>query len=561
MARILNLRLKNFRCFKDFEASFGNEHFIVLIGRGDSGKSSILKAIDALLSPQWNYPFTDWDFYNGDVTNPIVIEGDIIELSEELLSLDTVQFNYKLLRQDGSISTDIRTEKNNDIPLITLRLIVDETLEPQWYIVSGRDGVSDIELHSKDRELFKSFMIADTNDLQFSYHRQSPLITLANNTKKERDIVNHKMISVVRAAFQKGKEISSFEEFNESAEQVKSCATKFGVDGNTFDAQLDYKENAYTLRNVGLHKDNQPCRLLGNGSKRLISMAIQLELTKQGGIVLVDEIEQGLEPDRLLSIIQLYKNNKCGQMILTTHSPYVVCECNHSQLLRVKPNHTGIWNFESNFASILRTIPEIFFAKRVILCEGKTELGFLRAIDDSLRKTGMGFGRKGIVLANCKGGATFYKNAELLCKQNIDVCILCDNDDQNIEKYYRAAEGAGATIIRWDKNNCLEQQIFKDVSYDLTIELVKLAQTLNPTKNINNELNITQDELEEKKIQDIDDFRSKIGNTAKNSGWFKDIDKAQSLAEIILDKLEFGFIPEKTILHQRLTSLFEWINK
>ncbi len=97
MSRIVNLRIKNFRCFQNFEASFGNEHFIVLIGRGDSGKSAILKAIDALLSPQWNYSFTDWDFYNGDVSTPIIIEGDITELPDELLTLDGCAFNYKLL--------------------------------------------------------------------------------------------------------------------------------------------------------------------------------------------------------------------------------------------------------------------------------------------------------------------------------------------------------------------------------------------------------------------------------------------------------------------------------
>lgn len=102
------------------------------------------------------------------------------------------------------------------------------------------------------------------------------------------------MISVVRSAFKSGKEGTNFEEFNLSAEKVLKHAKELGIGGEIYDAQLDYKENAYTLRNVGLHKDNLPCRLLGNGSKRLISMAIQLELTKQGGIVLVDEIEQGL---------------------------------------------------------------------------------------------------------------------------------------------------------------------------------------------------------------------------------------------------------------------------
>ena len=88
MSKITNLRIYNFRCFEHFEASFGRESFVVLIGRGDSGKSTILKAIDALLSPLWNYPFSDWDFHNGNIDRPIVIEGDIIELPDDFLTLD-----------------------------------------------------------------------------------------------------------------------------------------------------------------------------------------------------------------------------------------------------------------------------------------------------------------------------------------------------------------------------------------------------------------------------------------------------------------------------------------
>lgn len=326
MSRIVNLRIKNFRCFENFEASFGNEPFIVFIGRGDSGKSSLLKAIDALLSPQWNYSFSDWDFYNGDVSKPIVIEGDITDLPEDFLTLDNVAFNYKLLYEDGIVSSNIAEEDDTDNIIITVRLIVTDTLEPKWYIVSGREDVPDIELHSKERELFKSFMVADTDESHFSYYRQSPLSALANATRTEREELNHKMTAVVRTAFQSGRTTATFEEFDISAAKVKEHAAALGIGAEVFNAQLDYKDNAYTLRNVGLHKDNQPCRLLGNGSKRLISMAIQLELTKQGGIVLIDEIEQGLEPDRILNLIQLFKANKCGQMFLTTHSSYVVVE-------------------------------------------------------------------------------------------------------------------------------------------------------------------------------------------------------------------------------------------
>lgn len=559
MSRIVNLRIKNFRCFQNFEASFGNEHFIVLIGRGDSGKSAILKAIDALLSPQWNYSFTDWDFYNGDVSTPIIIEGDITELPDELLTLDGCAFNYKLLTKNGEILTDLPEEEDDDQPLITLRLAVDETLEPKWYIVSGREGVPDIEIRSKERELFKSFMVSDSSDIHFSYHRQSPLSALANNSPEEKEQINHKMISVVRSAFKSGKEGTNFEEFNLSAEKVLKHAKELGIGGETFDAQLDYKENAYTLRNVGLHKDNLPCRLLGNGSKRLISMAIQLELTKQGGIVLVDEIEQGLEPDRIVSIIKMFKNNNCGQMILTTHSAHVICECSHHQLRRVGQDHSRLWNFGDSFVPVLRSLPQIFFAKKILLTEGKTELGFMRAIDSILVENGEGFSQYGIVYGDCRGGDQFYSNAQLLREQDVDVCIVCDNDVKNLEDKYKTAIQNGITVIRWEEGNSLEEQVFQDVDHRTFIELIKLAYDINPERKLLNEISLKDVDIDN--ISDDFETRKKIGKAAKSKNWFKDISRGEALSDCVFKSYLNGKIDNDKVLSQKLDELLSWVRR
>lgn len=558
MARIRNIRIQNFRCFKNFEASFGDENFVVLIGRGDSGKSTILKAIDALLSPQWNYPFSDWDFFDGKVENPIVIEGDIVDLPNEVTTLECIGFNYKLLKSNGTITADISDEEDGDQLALTIRLVVDDSLEPKWFVVAGRDNIPDKEMHSKDRELFRSFFVEDSNESHFSYHRQSPLAVLSKNSKEEKDQLNHKMTAIVRGAFLQGKNVSSFEEFNASASKVREHASKLGVESTTFDAQLDFKENAYTLRNVGLHKDNQPCRLLGNGSRRLISMAIQLELTKQGGIVLVDEIEQGLESDRILNIIKMYKDNKCGQMILTTHSRYVVCESSHSQLFRVKSDRSGLWSFDASFAATLRTFPELFFARKIIACEGKTEEGFLRKIDCILRENGDGFSLHGIIPANCKGGDKFYKVAISFRKYNVDVCVLCDHDVKGIEEKHKAAELAGCKIIRWQDGLCLEQQIFKDVKWHTLVELVKLANRINPNLNIFDKIGLPMENIS-KESYDTFENRSKIGVSAKIDSWFKDIERGEQLAEIIFNEFLNGNIPQDTVLYYQLEELYKWI--
>ena len=59
MTRIHELKIKNFRGIRDFSNTFGAANFICLIGRGDSGKSTILDAISYVLSSSWNLTFFD----------------------------------------------------------------------------------------------------------------------------------------------------------------------------------------------------------------------------------------------------------------------------------------------------------------------------------------------------------------------------------------------------------------------------------------------------------------------------------------------------------------------
>lgn len=69
--KIRYLEIVNFRGIKNLATSF-NGNFTCLIGSGDSGKSSIITAIDYALSPRWNISIEDSDFYNQEIDEPIM---------------------------------------------------------------------------------------------------------------------------------------------------------------------------------------------------------------------------------------------------------------------------------------------------------------------------------------------------------------------------------------------------------------------------------------------------------------------------------------------------------
>ena len=567
MSRIINLRIKNYRCFKDFTAHF-EERFIVLIGRGDSGKSSLLKAIEALLSPLWNYSFSDWDFYNGDIEAPIQIEADIADLPEELFDLDSIGFSYKLKRKSGEISTNIEQEEDGDEQIITLRLVVDATLEPKWHVVSGRENVENIELCSKDRDLFNSFLVADTADSQFSYHRTSPLHSIAHCTLTERKEVEQKMLATVRAAFKAGKDASKFDELENGLTEISNNLTKFGLSGDSLKPLLDYKENAYTLRNVAIHQYNRPFRLMGNGSKRLLSMAIQMELTKQGGIVLIDEIEQGLEFDRVTNIVRLFKNASNGQVFVSTHSTHVVCEASCEQFCMISPVHETAYSFNEENISLLRKQPHVFFAKRIICCEGKTELGIVRKLDEQLNLNGNGFSSKGIVAADCGGGTKHYQCAIDLHKKGFDVCVISDNDvlkDDKLKKLHNQALELGITIIRWDDGCSFEGQLFKDLKWENVNELVALANELNEDKDIYASIGFKDVNMLEDPQNDTSELRERIAKKAKgsknNPAWFKNIEKAEYVGDLLWKCFYNNKIDNNSSLYKQMNKLRQWIAK
>jgi DNA repair ATPase RecN len=88
VARIRRLQIRNFRSIQvlDWVPSAGIN---CLVGPGDSGKSSILDAIDLCLGARRSAPFGDTDFYGLDVNQTVVIAATLADLPESLLYLDT----------------------------------------------------------------------------------------------------------------------------------------------------------------------------------------------------------------------------------------------------------------------------------------------------------------------------------------------------------------------------------------------------------------------------------------------------------------------------------------
>ena len=562
MARIHQLKINHFRGIEHFEQCFDDTNLIVLIGRGDSGKSTILKAISLVLSPAWNNTFADTDFYNLDTTKPIEIEVSLRCVPDKLLS-DAKYGLYKRILVNGEIIDEI--SKSGEEPfaqeedILTIKLIVDDMLQPKWYVVNDREQ-DNIEISHRDRALLDMFMIADYADNHFSYNKLSPLYALLKKGLDAPDTIEKKLVDVVRQAYQSIASNVSFQEFEKVATEIKQEASNLGIEFDDLKTSLEYKGNAYTESNITLHDgQNRPLGMYGKGSKRLLSMAIQLALAKTGGIVLIDEIEQGLEPDRIRTIINKLSQVDPGQVIITTHSRDVVVESKSETIYLMSKEANSLYQFESELQGLLRSQPEAFFARRVILCEGATEYGIIRALDHYLQREGkLGLSARSIAVVDSKGGDNFYRFAIWLSSKGFDVITFNDDDNKNILSSKEEAISAGVRMAICDAENALEQQLFNDAPWSIIVELAHLAKDILSEGAIVSCLDGIQSISDLNSIIDERqlDIRQKLGTQSKKKGWYKNVTDGESLGKLLFSNMET--IEKDRTLYQELKMLLDW---
>lgn len=550
MSHISKISIKNFRGIRELSHEFGSEKFVVLIGRGDSGKSTILAAINAALSPSWNLSFSDLDFYNQDTSSPIEIELTIKELPLELLR--DSKFGFYI--QNG-LDENVKSGEE----FIVLKLTVDQTLEPHWVVKARTESDNeDKPISASDRALFAVNFITDYTDNQFAYNRQSPLYALTKANIEDGHTIEHIKSELIRL-MSNSIDRAKLSELNSPLDALKKTAEKLGLTVSDLYAQIDIKENPYTGNSIALHADQLPYRVNGKGSKRLMSIAIQTELTKQGGIVLIDELEQGLEPDRIVTLTRILKNISTGQVFITTHSMNVVLEAEYNNIFVVNHGKKTLYSVDEDLNACRRTNPQALFAKKLICCEGKTEVGFLRAIDEWLiEKYNANFSSKGVVIVNSNGGNQMYTYARKLHNLGYGTCIFADDDTHDLDMEKEQTRALGIKLFLCASGNCLEKQIIHDLPWRYISRIAQFPQKFFSHDNIK----VPDDVIERISKANNATTQSSIReqlidlSTKHNKGWFKNIPGGEFLGALFVDA--FDEMDNESVLKQNLTSLLYW---
>ncbi len=563
--KIRKINIRNFRGVKELNWNLPKADVFCLIGKGDSSKSTILEAIKFAFHPQWNLTLSDSDFHQCKVANSIVIEVTIGELSEEFCSLDKYG-NY--LRGWDTEALNLTDEPEDHLEsVLTVRLTVDKDLEPKWMAICDRnpDGVP---FKQGDRNKVSVGLIGAYSERQLSWATGTALAKLTEAQSLNELLSNASRTA--RASLDANRPIS-LKNFDAAAEKSEGIAKRLGVPVlDAYKAHLDLSSINLKVGGLVLHDGDIPLRQLGLGSRRMLLCGIQQMGLGEGHITLFDEVEFGLEPHRITRLIKQVREDKRGQYFLTTHSPTVLRELTvndlyivHSKagVVRVIPAYCeGLVAHEAQ--GKIRSSAEAFLSKKVVVCEGATEVGFLRGYDDY--QVGKGkdpFSYHGVSLLNAGGASKIKALAEALNLLGYEVCVVADGD---AEKQFSPAheaelEGKGISVQVWTDKLSLEERAFQDLPWFSVIASVKLAQTVPSLAVYDNVRSKYQKPLDDDVGNWVEspELRVAIGRAAKGCDWFKDITRGDLWVQAISPAFDDAGFAKKDIA-TKLAKLWTW---
>ncbi len=564
---ITSMEIENFRGIKSTKVKFPVDHRVIcIIGAGDSGKSSLLTAIEWALWPSWNLNVTDTDFYCGNTKNPISVSVTVAEVPEILINEE----KYGLyLRNAIAVAEGNPDDEPVDggITAITIRLTVDKSLEPIWEVITSRGEPKSIS--ARDRQLLSVGVVGFDYEKDFLWGRNSVLQKYANSKDALHDAYKTAMRSVV--------ENVTLAELDQTSDTLMKTGKQYGV---SFAGEIHNKiimQNGSFSTTVGVFDGDVPFVQRGLGSKRLLSMGMNINTTEGSSVLLVDEVETGLEPYRICGLINEFRrtHTDCGQVIMTTHSQNVITECSIGELAVITSiedvtSFTLLKSDDSKvndtIQSILRSDPGAFLCRRIIVCEGKTEVGFLRALDRYLMQTeNVRFSYYGVGIAFGGGGDKMFKFAQLLKACGYKVSILMDSDEKILEAKKEIARSEGIEVFDWAEGFSVENQIFSDAPIEAINELLSLAVKNKTIQHVTAKLKdvdhsgkifLTSESVSV--AEDIDDsVLEAIGEISKKSEWFKRIDLGELMGNLLL--AHYDDISATSRLRVVIDAIKDWV--
>lgn len=568
--RIAHVQIQNFRGVTALSWTLGAEPICCIIGPGDSSKTTVLDATEAVLSPRW-ITFSEADFVGGDTEQEIQIEVTVTELSQALLADNRFGLYIRGIGPDGTIHDE---PEDGDDPALTVRLSVDATMEPVWALICERYAVPRI-LSNRDRSMFCLVRLAGEESRHLTWAQGSMLARMTGRA----DGAAQQLAAAYRSARQNAN-LDSIRELVETAQAAEGYARGIGAYiNNQYRPDLELGRGGFNSGSIALHDGTVPLRLAGLGTRRLATLAVQRSALQEGAIVLVDELEQGLEPHRILGAVSQLKRSQAeaaqhrrpiGQILMTTHSDVVISELNATSLFIMRKNQATRASIlqqaslAGDLTPIMKHSPRSLFGRRILICEGATELGLMLGMRDfyPARHGDVPVEHHGAAIIDGRGAAA-PPLARALAILGYPVALFRDSDRPLDARWRRPLQELNVQIIEYAEGLNTEQAIFSAAPDELIDLLLGLVRGFINEHNVRDQLvrampglNPQAPFAEWDLVGDDAHERTALSTVAVANNWFKTEARGRALAPAINQVI--ARVPQSP-LAQCLSSVERWL--
>lgn len=468
--RICRIKIANYRGLHDFEVGLGAHG--VFVGPNDSGKTSVLRALDLLLGSTLQSVYAQ--ISPRDFTDP----QKVIEIETDLLPADLDELTAFPDEVDLSAGT----------PTITYRVEIEcldestgELNVRRWFPSSGHDRSA-----SRDQveAIGWSYYPASRSLGQdLTTGRRGALRHLLNNLELAETRSLEAAFRMVQDAVESHEDLESFRSaMGRALDQTLPSGGPTRVD---LLLRGDLEGELFGSLDVALRRGRRAAPALLNeqsdGLRALTAIAIYSMDAADNGITAIDEPELHLHPASQRAIGGLLLRQTAGQTLVATHSSGVVAEADPSHVVafstgaqpRTLPSTAKASRPDFVARWWTTGLVELLTAQRVGMVEGPADRILVEQVAQA---HGLTLGRAGVALLDLEGAPNFRHALAVLGPDGFDVDYraLGDEDTRSAwakqvgESDPQALEARGFVFSAAD----LEDEYVRSLGYRRVVRLL-----------------------------------------------------------------------------------------
>ena len=430
--RLKTLYIKGFRNFKEATINFNNQSLI--IGANDVGKTNLLYALRILLDRGFSdldLELKESDFYAYEETNEVIITAFFNDIKEDCI-LSKMKGD---ISGDGKLVIKYLATKGEDYKFFCGKSDADEDLHE--YAIPYYRKVLNIKYINSKRD-FWGYINKTKNILlqQAKEDRSAETIDMDDALYKQ---ISDKLKEV-------DSQIPELSYVKNATEQINEELNKLAIHNQEQKVVFDTAstDTDSVINKISITSKHGDKKLLIGGEGRLNQIYLSLwasqnrisEYSNEVSILCVEEPEAYLHPHQQRELARYLCQVLKGQVILTSHSPYIVCEFSPNSIMRLYKDDQETKVASDGCSSVIEegfdgfgyrmsVIPaEAFFADCVILVEGQSELIFYKTL---AKQIGIDLDRLNISILSVEG-VGFNTYAKILGALGIYWVARTDND-------------------------------------------------------------------------------------------------------------------------------------